>query len=369
MSNLEGDFPTAMRGYDKGAVDDAIRDLRKELLTLSAQNSQLASELRETTTKLNDALAHIKEVGEPSYAGVGAKAALILSTSEEMSARLLAEATAERNRLLAETRAQIEELRGEAKGYYDALVAEAQRRSERVMGQARVEADDMVIAARNNAANLTAEATREAGTTRGATATEVAKLRAAARREAESLKAKTERDLAERKLLAIRDNTRELDMQRAEELVGEQARLDLELEITARRAAAEAEYLQKHQEAVATTQRYLDDANQQLSLALTRANAARLEAETLEAAARSMTKTITDNAKLKSEALIAAAEAEARNIISDANLKSAAAIRDAEAKLQAIETEQESASLYLKNLKALVDEAYKTDKSLRTTSE
>ena len=96
MSNLEGDFPTAMRGYDKGAVDDAIRDLRKELLTLSAQNSQLATELRETTAKLNEALQHIKEVGEPSYAGVGAKAALILSTSEEMSSRLLAEATAER---------------------------------------------------------------------------------------------------------------------------------------------------------------------------------------------------------------------------------------------------------------------------------
>jgi cell division septum initiation protein DivIVA len=362
LSNVDGDFPTALRGYDKGAVDDAIRDLRRDLLTVSAQNAQLAAELRETTNKLNEATAQLQEVGEPSYAGVGAKAALILSTSEEMSARLLGEATAERNRILAETHAQIEELHGEAKGYYDALVAEAQRRTDRMMSQGRVEIDDLQKQAHDRAAFIVDEANREAGATRGATATEVAKIRAAARRDAETLKTKTERDLAERKLLAMRDNTRELDMARAEELIGEQARIDLELEITARRAEAEAEYLRKHQEAVATTQRYLDDANQQLAIALTRANAARLEAETLEAAARSITKTITDNAKAKSEALIAQAEAEARNILSEATLKTAVQLRDAEAQLQNIKTERDAVSVYLKNLKALVDSAYKVDK-------
>jgi len=362
LSNVDGDFPTALRGYDKGAVDDAIRDLRRELLTLSAQNAQLAAELRETNSSLAAATAQLKEVGEPSYAGVGAKAALILSTSEEMSARLLGEATAERNRILSETHAQIEELHGEAKGYYDALVAEAQRRTDRMMTQGRVEIDDLQKQARDRAAFIIDEANRDAGAIRGATATEVAKIRAAARRDAETLKTKTERDLAERKLLALRDNTRELDMARAEELIGEQARIDLELEITARRADAEAEYLRKHQEAVATTQRYLDDANQQLAIALTRANAARLEAETLEAAARSITKTITDNAKAKSEALIAQAESEARNIMSEATLKTAVQLRDAEAKLQSIQTERDAVSVYLKNLKALVDSAYKVDK-------
>jgi len=361
LSSTEGDFPTALRGYDKGAVDDALRDLRKEILSLSAQNSQLATELRESQNKLTEALNQLKEVGAPSYAGVGAKAALVLSTSEEMAARVLAEAKTERERLLAQTQAEVDELRNEAKGYYDALVAEAQRRAERVLGQARVDADDLINTARSEAAELTSEANREAGAVRGATATEVAKLRSTARRETESLKARVERDLAERKLLAHRDNTRDLDLYRAQELVSEQARIDLELELTARRQEAEAEYLRKHQEAVAATQKYLDDANQQLSLALTRVNAARLESETLEAAARSTTKNLIDQARAKGEAAIAAAEAEARNILSEATMKSAVRIREAEARLSQLYVEQESASIFLKNLKSLVDAAFKAD--------
>ncbi|MEN9737603.1 MAG: hypothetical protein RJA26_836 [Actinomycetota bacterium] len=361
MSSTEGDFPTALRGYDKGAVDDALRDLRKEILSLSAQNSQLATELRESQNKLTEALNQLKEVGAPSYAGVGAKAALVLSTSEEMAARVLAEAKTERERLLAQTQAEVDELRNEAKGYYDALVAEAQRRAERVLGQARVDADDLINTARSEAAELTSEANREAGAVRGATATEVAKLRSTARRETESLKARVERDLAERKLLAYRDNTRDLDLYRAQELVSEQARIDLEIELTARRQEAEAEYLRKHQEAVAATQKYLDDANQQLSLALTRVNAARLESETLEAAARSTTKNLIDQARAKGEAAIAAAEAEARNILSEATMKSAVRIREAEARLSQLYVEQESASIFLKNLKSLVDAAFKAD--------
>jgi DivIVA domain-containing protein len=361
LSSTEGDFPTALRGYDKGAVDDALRDLRKEILSLSAQNSQLATELRESQNKLTEALNQLKEVGAPSYAGVGAKAALVLSTSEEMAARVLAEAKTERERLLAQTQAEVDELRNEAKGYYDALVAEAQRRAERVLGQARVDADDLINTARSEAAELTSEANREAGAVRGATATEVAKLRSTARRETESLKARVERDLAERKLLAYRDNTRDLDLYRAQELVSEQARIDLELELTARRQEAEAEYLRKHQEAVAATQKYLDDANQQLSLALTRVNAARLESETLEAAARSTTKNLIDQARAKGEAAIAAAEAEARNILSEATMKSAVRIREAEARLSQLYVEQESASIFLKNLKSLVDAAFKAD--------
>lgn len=361
MSSTEGDFPTALRGYDKGAVDDTLRDLRKEILSLSAQNSQLATELRESQNKLTEALNQLKEVGAPSYAGVGAKAALVLSTSEEMAARVLAEAKTERERLLAQTQAEVDELRNEAKGYYDALVAEAQRRAERVLGQARVDADDLINTARSEAAELTSEANREAGAVRGATATEVAKLRSTARRETESLKARVDRDLAERKLLAYRDNTRDLDLYRAQELVSEQARIDLELELTARRQEAEAEYLRKHQEAVAATQKYLDDANQQLSLALTRVNAARLESETLEAAARSTTKNLIDQARAKGEAAIAAAEAEARNILSEATMKSAVRIREAEARLSQLYVEQESASIFLKNLKSLVDAAFKAD--------
>ena len=144
MSNPDGEFPTAIRGYDRGSVDDAIKDLRKEILSLSAQNSQLAAELRETTGKLVESLELVKEAGEPSYAGVGSKAALILATAEDISTRMLAESQNERERLLKDARSEVQELHGEAKGYYDALVAEAQRRADRLLNQAKKDADEML---------------------------------------------------------------------------------------------------------------------------------------------------------------------------------------------------------------------------------
>ena len=176
-------------------------------------------------------------------------------------------------------------------------------------------------------------------------------MKATAKREIEAQKAAVERDLAERKLLAFRDNTRNLDFEMASSLLTEQARIDLELELTARRQEAEAEYLRKHQEAVAATQRYLDDASSQLSSALTRANAARLEAETLEAAAISINQQTTDAARKKADAIIAAAEAEARSVAVKSSQELEAQINKAKAELDRIKAERESVEVYLRNLR------------------
>jgi hypothetical protein len=180
-------------------------------------------------------------------------------------------------------------------------------------------------------------------------------MKANAKREVESLKAKTERDLAERKLMALRENTREIDQDRAIALVTEQARIDLELELTARRAEAEADYLRKHQEAVAATQKYLDDANAQLSLSLTRASAARLEAETLEAAAISINQQTTAATRRKADAIIAAADAEARDILLNARHDAERQVTAAEDSLNRIRGERESVEVYLRNLRSVLN--------------
>ena len=166
--------------------------------------------------------------------------------------------------------------------------------------------------------------------------------------------------MAERKLLAFRENTRNLDLKMAEELVAEQARVDLELELTARRDEAEAEYLQKHQEAVAATQKYLDDANSQLALAISRAGTARLEAETLEAAAKSVNKTTRDEAKAQADAIVAAAEAEARVLTSEARLEASKTRREALAELANYQVEREAVTAYIDNLANLVNASQQT---------
>lgn len=355
LSAEETEFPLVMRGYDRELVDDALLDLRRELLQLSAQNAQLASELRETSNRLVAAEGQLAEVGEPSYAGVGAKAALILSTSEEQAKRLLLEAETEANITRKNLHEELELQRSEAKGYYDALVAEAQRRADRILNAANLEYDQAIADAKSKAAEIVDEGIREAGAIRGSIATEVAKLRATAKREVETLRAKADRDIAEKKLLANREINASLDYNRALSMITEQARIDLELELTARRAEAEQTYLRKHQEAVAATQRYLDDANSQLSIAITRANAARLEAETLEAAARSINKKSTDETRQKIDAMVAAAEAEARTIVSEAHATATAEIREAEAKLRRLEVERDAVSQYVENLKAVFE--------------
>ncbi len=355
LSAEETEFPLVMRGYDREAVDDALIDLRRELLQLSAQNAQLASELRETSNRLIAAESQLAEVGEPSYAGVGAKAALILSTSEEQAKRLVLEAETEASITRKNLHEELETQRNEAKGYYDALVAEAQRRADRLINAANVEYEQAIADAKSKAAEIVDEGIREAGAIRGSIATEVAKLRATAKRETEALRAKVDRDLAEKKLLAAREINSQIDYNRALSIITEQARIDLELELTARRAEAEQTYLRKHQEAVAATQRYLDDANGQLTLAITRANAARLEAETLEAAARSINKKSTDETRLKIDAMIAAAEAEARTIVAEAHSSASNELREAEAKLRRLEVEREAVSQYVENLKSVFE--------------
>lgn len=355
LSGEETEFPLVMRGYERESVDDALRDLRRELLQLSAQNAQLASELRETSNRLIAAEGQLSEVGEPSYAGVGAKAALILSTSEEQAKRLVLDAETEANLIRKNVNEELELQRNEAKGYYDALVAEAQRRADRLMNAATVEYDQAIADAKSKGAEIVDEAVREAGAIRGSIATEVAKLRATAKRETEALRAKVDRDLAEKKLIANREINAQLDYNRALSIITEQARIDLELELTARRAEAEQTYLRKHQEAVAATQRYLDDANAQLSTAITRANAARLEAETLEAAARAINKKSMDETRIKVDALVAAAEAEARTIVSDATARANAELREAENKLRRLEVERDAVAGYVQNLKSVFE--------------
>jgi DivIVA domain-containing protein len=161
------EFPTAMRGYEREAVDEALRLLRKELLQVNALNSQLAGELREKAQLASELQARLNESEAPNYASVGTRAALILSTAEEQSMRIVADAEAERVRILNDLEGELASLREEAKEYYDSLVSEAQRRSERLQTQAKAEFDEILKDAQSRAAMLVDEATREAGSIRG----------------------------------------------------------------------------------------------------------------------------------------------------------------------------------------------------------
>ena len=360
MSGDATSFPSAMRGYAKSAVDDAILDLNRDVLRLSTQNAQLADELKQAKATIEELNAKLEEVQSPTYAGLGNQAAIILASAEDQATRLLAHAESEKGRILGSINEEVETKKNEAKDYYDSLVAEADRRVERVINSAKGEANEILGKARSEGKRLIEEATRESGSIRGAIATEVAKLRSDTKRMTETLKASVERDLAEKKLLLQKEMVREIDAEKAALLIGDQARIDLELELTARRAEAEEDYLRKHQEAVHQTQKYLDDAKTQLQAAIARTNAAQLEAETIESAARSINKQTTDAAKLQAEQTIALAEAESREIIAQAKNRAARELDEANAKLAKLEIERRTVGSYLEHLEKVVEASRKS---------
>jgi len=106
LSMTEAEFPIVMRGYDREAIDGVLRDLRRQILNLSTQNAQLATELREANEKASRLEKELAETAAPSYASVGARAALILSTAEQQALEIVSEARAERVRILGELEAK-----------------------------------------------------------------------------------------------------------------------------------------------------------------------------------------------------------------------------------------------------------------------
>lgn len=354
MSGEDLLFPSALRGYARAAVDEAILDLNRDILRLSSQNSQLIEELKQAKQEIEALSSKLEETTSPTYAGLGNQAAIILSSAEDQATRLIANAEAEKIRIFGSINEEVETKKSEADSYYESLVAEADRKGQRAINLAREEANEALAKAELEAKRLVEEASREASAIRGDIATEVAKLRADTKRQTELLKAEVEKDIAEKRLLLQKQSVREIDAEKAALIISEQARIDLELELTGRRAEAEKDYLAKHQEAVHQTQKYLDDAKLQLQNAIARTSAAQLEAETLESAARSVNKKTTDEARLKAETLIASAEAEARNLIAEAKAKVAKELDESTAKLQQLEVERRTVGSYLEQLEKVI---------------
>lgn len=354
MSGEALSFRSALRGYAKSAVDEAVLDLNRDILRLSAQNAQLVEELKQAKKEIEALSDKLNENQTPTYAGLGNQAATILAAAEDQATRLIAHAEGEKLRITGSINEEVETKKNEADNYYESLVAEADRKGQRAINVARGEANELIAKAQLEAKRLVEEASREASAIRGDIATEVAKLRADTKRQTELIRAEAEKDVAEKRLLLQKQSVREIDAEKAALLIGEQARIDLELELTGRRAEAEKEYLAKHQEAVHQTQKYLDDAKLQLQNAIARTNAAQLEAETIESAARSINKKTTDEAKLQSETLIASAEAEARNLIADAKARIAKELDESTVKLQQLEVERRTVGSYLEQLEKVV---------------
>jgi hypothetical protein len=347
-------FELVRKGYDPQAVEQQLRQLQAELVRLGEQNAELQNQLRTTRVQLAESEAALSAAHSPNFAALGAKAANILSSAQQIAAELELDAKTVADRIISDARNQADKLVATSEASYQSVVEDGKRRAQRKISVAELEAKQIIADATATAEKLLKQAELEAARTRGLVATEVSALRTTTRRELAQKEAERESVFAAKVNLLLADKLT------GNELLKDKERAQLEAVLTERRAEAEAEYLAKHQDAVAATASYLESAQQDLSeLSQTAANL-RLEIETLELEASLTQRRILQEARDKADGVIRSAEIEARNLIANAQEKARKTELDASEQLNNLQNQAASVEIYLENLRSLVTEGLLT---------
>jgi len=138
------------------------------------------------------------------------------------------------------------------------------------------------------------------------------------------------------------------------EKMQEKVLAELEAQIAQRRKEAEAEYLEKHKDAVLQTQQYLESAQKDILDLKQAAKTLRLEVQTLELETSKTQARMLSEARDKAEALVRSAELESVAMGSAAQDEAAELVRTAKAELAELENKVLSSKTYLENLRSVV---------------
>jgi uncharacterized protein YoxC len=186
----ETDFPIALRGYERNAVDRYVVEV-----------SRLITEL-EMTASPESAVRHALEEVSEETRGLLERAH---QTAEDITARSRARA----DDRLRQVEAEAEELRKSASVDAEATREAGQREADAMRDAAQREAHDLRAAAQEESASMREMATREVGELRDTATREVNELREAAVRDAQETRT-TAREESDRLLSEARRESKEL---------------------------------------------------------------------------------------------------------------------------------------------------------------
>ena len=189
-----GNFPTALRGYDRTAVDDYVRTLEASVV----QSRRHAAQLEQQVNGLQDQLTGAGGSGKSEdvdYSNVGGRANDILRLAQEQARDLVQNATVESEKLKEQARREADGLRSHATREGDAIktggAAEIDQLRTKLhdevqaqVDKAKAEAEALIAAARRQAESLRREADHEAQTTRQNAHLDTENLRRTVEREA-----------------------------------------------------------------------------------------------------------------------------------------------------------------------------------------
>jgi len=84
VSDERVQFPTAMRGYEKSAVDARIAALEKALEEARAQVEQLDAKTMQIAGELSEAHRQLREAERPTYSGLGSRIEQLLRLRDHL---------------------------------------------------------------------------------------------------------------------------------------------------------------------------------------------------------------------------------------------------------------------------------------------
>jgi cell division septum initiation protein DivIVA len=420
MAFEDSEFQTELRGYKRSEVDEVINELRTELIQSSKDRQSALEELKIATASLAALQASGAEAASPTYSGLGARLEAVLRIAEEQSTRVIGQADIDAEHISAKAILEATETTEAALREAQRIIDDATNAATNTLDGAKAKAEATIAEITAESKRLRAQAIDEAAAIRGAVATESAKLRASTKRETAALRAEAMREISEQKVVASRalnkaratasNLAKEIRVERAsheltlrkiqeeaallkttiahedvettvrlavdkENLASElahtaeQARVDLEAELSARRAEAERELLDTHQKAVELNNRFLQEADNQLSETKARLAGLRKEHEKLIAAIDVANRTGKNSAQKAARETIAAAEARAALLILQAEEEATNRVAAAERRLVELRAERNTIADYIESLRTVVGEAFavtKPPKSVRS---
>ncbi|MET1007538.1 MAG: hypothetical protein ABWX96_18450 [Propionibacteriaceae bacterium] len=195
-ASAAGNFPSALRGYDRSAVDEYVRSLEGAVVQTRRQASDLDAQLNQVRVELDEANKKL-ESPDVDYTNLGGRASDILRLAEEQAREVLDRASEDAEKLKETARREADQARDEAvkaggdiKSSGIAEIEQLRTRGQddvrQQVDKAKAEAEAIVAAARRQAEALQREADHEAQT-----------LRQNAYLDTETLRRTVEREVAE----------------------------------------------------------------------------------------------------------------------------------------------------------------------------
>lgn len=196
-ASAAGNFPTALRGYDRSSVDEYVRTLERRGVEIQQRNRDLDGRVRQLEDELAKAQKGPQRAPGAQNMQATGRAADVLRTADEESRELVKRAQLEAKQILDAARGEAASTKGQA----DRSVTEYQttQRTEIDGLRKRIQADAIaqVTKARDEAATIVAAARREADAGRLQATQEIDAHRENSRLQAGAMLAQAQREVAD----------------------------------------------------------------------------------------------------------------------------------------------------------------------------